>query len=138
MATTVDPTARELEQRADIESLDELLATRRKIVGEIARLKALHGPFGKFDYKRKNLLSAKKVQARMAITERVKKEGGKLTEDMVDAEAHADPDYEKFIDNGIADHIEYIEKENELAEVEDRIKNRELELRAYTAEISLR
>ena len=121
---------RDIEDRAGVDSLDMLLAKRRDLVERSKELRALHGPFGRWDYKRKNMLEAKKVQARIAIKER----GDKPTEAMIDAEAHADKQYEAFVDRGIADAISWIEMENDIAEVNDRIRNREIELRCYLSE----
>lgn len=124
---------RAVESRAECECLGDLQARRRVLLTTLAPLKALHGHNGLFDDKRKSMLEAMKVKARMALGE----SGAKITEGMVDAHAYADPQYERFIDTGITDRVEYIVQQNELTELEERIRSRELELLVFNSEIKL-
>jgi hypothetical protein len=122
-----------LESRAEVESLDELHHRRRAIVDFIAPLKALHGPFGTWDAKRKQLLEALKVRHRMDLSA----QGVKVTEAMVDAYAHADEQYARFLDESEAGKIDYIRTQTRLDEIDERIRSREIGLLAFNAEMRL-
>lgn len=127
---------RPLEQRAEVESLEQLHADRRRLLTTLAPLKALHGPFGLFDDRRAQLLEAMKVKARLELLGADGK--GKATDEGVKARAAADPAYRKFLDDGLADRITYIRQAVQLSELEERIRAREIELQAYSAEARLR
>lgn len=122
-----------LESRADVESLDELHAERRALLPEYAALRVLHGQFGKWDNRRKQMLEAIKVRVRM---EREAK-GEKCTDAIVDAYAHADEQYAAVIDEGITGAARYVELDIRMSEIEERIRNREVSLLAYNAEARL-
>lgn len=123
----------ELESRADLDSLEGLQVERRQLLPEFAPLKALHGPFGKFDHKRKAMLEACKIRARMEMQQK----GEKITEAAVDALGHADGQYIAFIDEGIVNATRYIELDIAVSEIEERIRNREFSLLAFNAEARL-
>lgn len=126
----------ELESRAGAESLEELQQARRDLLTKLAPLKALHGPFGLFDARRKQMLEALKIQSYHQLV----KDGehnGKPPEWRVDAEAHGDPMYATTIDNAVTDRIEYLTLETELSALEERIRSREAELFAYGREIRM-
>jgi hypothetical protein len=124
---------RDVEGRAEVLPLGDLHARRRALLVPLAPLKALHGHGGLFDDKRKQMLEAMKVKARMALTDA----GQKTTEGMIDAMAYADEQYARFIDQGITDRIEYLNLANELTEIEELIRDRELGLLVYNAELKL-
>jgi hypothetical protein len=124
---------REIEERANVDPLGVLHARRRQLLVTLAPLKALHGHNGVWDDKRKQLLEAMKVQARMAMTEA----GQKVTEGAVDSMAYADELYARFIDEGISARIDYITQQNEYDEIAERIRSREIELLAYNGELKL-
>jgi hypothetical protein len=123
-----------LESRADLDSLEDLHQRPRTLLGQLAPLKALHGHNGVWDAKRKRLLEALKVRHRGELAER----GVKPTDAMVDAYAHADEQYERMLDQAERDKIEYLKLDNELTEIEEKIRNREFSLLAYNAETRLR
>ncbi len=123
-----------LETRADADSLEDLHARRRAILPEYAALRALHGGGGKWDNKRKALLEAMKIRARMELT----KDGAKTTEAAVDALGHADDQYVAFVDRGIEDATRFVVLETEISEIEEKIRNREIALSVYGKEVSLR
>jgi hypothetical protein len=132
--TTFSGECSELESRADIASLDGLHAERRAVLAEYSTLRALHGPGGKWDAKRKALLEAMKIRARMEMTAK----GEKITEAAVDAYGHADQQYIDFIDQGITGATRLVELETSVSEIEERIRNREIALSVYGKEVSLR
>jgi hypothetical protein len=127
----VSPTA--LESRAETESLDELQHRRRVLLVELAPLKALHGPFGTWDAKRKALLEGLKVRHRMQLAI----DGTKATEAMIDALAHADEQYERFLDESTGAKARYLVLDNEFTELAERIRSREIALLAYNSEVKL-
>jgi hypothetical protein len=134
MATTLSPdTLTPLEDRAGVDALGNLHQRRRQLLVTLAPLKAMHGHNGIWDDKRKSLLEAMKVKARMSAPADKKPP----TDAAVEAMAYADPQYVQFIDDGIAARIDYINQQNELTELEERIRSREIELLCYNGEIKL-
>lgn len=121
-----------LESRAEIDSLGDLHARRRQLMQQLAPLQATYGSFGMWDARRKALLESLKVRARMDLSCEKKP-----TEAQIDAAAHADPQYERFLDDSYAAKIEYIHLDTELSEITERIRNRELALMAFTAEVRM-
>lgn len=132
-ATDWDGALTSLEARAEIDSLEDLHARRRSLLREYAPLRALHGPGGKWDARRKAMLEATKVQARMDM----QKAGEKITESAVDTAGHAHENYIKFIEDGITSATRYVELETEISEIEERIKNRETVLYVFGQEMKL-
>lgn len=129
--THYDP--RPIEERAEVRALAELHHERRQLMITLAPLKAVHGPFGLFDHRRKSMVEAMKVKARLALT----KDGGKATEAMIDAEGHGDPQYNDFLDQMYAEKIEYLKQQTTLDEIEEQIRSREIEIQAYNSELRL-
>ncbi len=123
-----------LEERADIDSLEHLHAERRRLLEAHGKLLALYGSFGHYDDHRKRMVEALKVAARMELT----KAGVKVTEDLVTATAYGSDRYQEFIDNALGEKIEYLQAQNAVDELAERIRNRELALTAYSREVSLR
>lgn len=123
-----------LESRSDVDSLDDLHQRRRQIMPEYAALRALHGPFGKWDPRRKAMLSVVKVKVRSAAQAAAQK----ITEAAIDDEAHADPQYIAVVDQGIDEATRYAMLDMEMSEIEERIRSREIGLRAYAVEAGLR
>lgn len=123
-----------LESRADTDSLGDLHARRRQLMITLGPLKALHGPFGIFDDRRKQMLEALKVRARQTLSAGSEK---KPTESAIDSAAYADPQYEAFLDQAWQEKVDYVNQANELSELEERIRSREIELMTYGAEARL-
>ncbi len=122
-----------LESRAETASLEGLQHERRLILSEYAALKALHGPNGKWDNRRKAFLETAKIRCRMECQARQEK----TTEAYIDALAHADAGYLTLIDEGIAGATRYVELDIAITELEERINSRQVELLAYNSEIRL-
>lgn len=99
----------------------------------LAPLKALHGPFGKWDARRKQLLSAIEVRVRAQL----EATGGKVSAQQVEAQAHADPGYAAVVERGIEEATQYHRLQTELDEVEERVRSREIALMAYNSELKL-
>lgn len=124
---------RPVEDRAEVLPLGDLHARRRLLLVSLAPLKALHGHNGIWDDRRKAYLEAMKVKARQALTDA----GQKTTEGMIDALAYGDEMYARFIDDGIAARIAYITAQNELDEIAELIRDRELCLLVFNSEVKL-
>jgi hypothetical protein len=124
---------RSLEDRAGVESLERLHHQRRVVMEQLAPLKAMHGSFGKWDARRKQLLGAIAVRVRSELQAR----GEKISEGLVDSMTHADPQYERVVDEGIESAARYFRLQTELDEIEERIRSREIALSAYNAELRL-
>jgi hypothetical protein len=132
--TTDRAILRSVESRAEVESLDELHQARRELMPQFAALKALHGTFGLYDAKRKAILAAIHIRVRMELRDAQEK----VTEALVDSMAHADEQYQRFLDESLTDRIRFIELDTEVSELEERIRSREIELGCYRSELSLR
>ena len=124
---------RPVEDRAQVASLGDLQQRRRTLLTTLAPLKALHGHNGIWDDKRKQLLEACKIRANMTLVEA----GQKVTDKLVEAMGYADPQYAAFVDDGITARIEYVTLANELTELEEQIRDRELCLLVYNSEVKL-
>lgn len=134
MSTTLAPDeVRPVEERAEVASLGDLQHRRRALLTTLNPLKALHGHNGIWDDKRKALLEACKIRASMTLAET----GQKSTDKLVEAMGYADEQYATFIDAGIAARIEYLTLANELTEIEEQIRDRELCLLVYNSEVKL-
>lgn len=123
-----------LESKSGADSLDVLHAIRDDIIRRLAPLRPLYGPANMHDDRRKAMLEACKVRARMKLTE----DGtAKITEGMVDALAYTDPQYVTLLDQGERGAIEYVGLEHELVKVDQMIEARSQVVRAFTAEVRL-
>ena len=123
----------ELEARAGIASLSDLQSKRRAIMQQLAPLRALHGSFGLWDARRKQMLEALKIKALGTLP----KANEKTPEWRIDAEAHADEQYAALLDRAESDKIAWLNLETELSEIEEKIKDREASLWVYGREVSL-
>jgi hypothetical protein len=130
-ATDWDGDLTSLEVKANVESLEDLQQRRRELVAANGALIARYGPFGSADDYRKSFVETQKVRARMALSE----SGDKVTEGRIDAEAYGSDAYARFLDNALAEKVEYLRVQTEITELEEKIRNREECLRAYRAEI---
>ncbi len=125
---------RGLEERAEVDSLELLHTKRRALIEQNGKLLAMYGPFGMFDDRRKRMVEAMKIKARMDLNN----EGAKTTESMVDARAYGSDEYERFLDTALAEKIEWLRVSTSLDDLAERIRDRELGISAYAKEISLR
>lgn len=122
-----------LEAKADTDSLEALHQRRRELIDANAPLIARYGSFGLHDDYRKSFVECEKLRARRDLAER----GVKATEGMVDAEAYGSDAYAKFLDNALAEKIEYLRAQNEIDEINEKIRSRELAILAFNAEARL-
>jgi len=122
----------ERENRAEVCSLEALHVERRQLMPLYCALKALHGPANNWDKRRKCLLSAIKIRVRMSPAP-----SGKWTDAGVDDAAHADEQYVRFVDEGIATATQYAELDIRMTEISERIDDRRNGLFLYSAEAKL-
>ena len=132
---TIEQTAEctDLESRASIASLEVLHTLRRTLVAQNAGLMARYGNFGLADDFRKRMLECAKVRIALKYADTVKKPA----ETAVAAEAYASDEYGKFLDNALDEKIQYLNVQNEIQELDERIRDRELSLLAYNSELKL-
>lgn len=116
----------DVERGFDVEPIDDLLAQLSATEAEWAHLRALHGPYGKWDNLRKNLLSVVSLRVRQqpppmgAI---------KWTDDLTEAAAHADEDYRAFVNNGVIEGAEFWQMDAEREGIWARINRGQALLR---------
>lgn len=156
MATSAPPreevAATDLEGRAGVESLDQLLAQRRAKVTEYAPLAAKfrggagQGSSSDAARKRHRALIAQKILIEMKQDWESKAKPGVIavapfkepSETALERMANAHIDHIKFCEALEKDFVKYITLDNEISELNERIRSREVELRCYNAEIQLR
>ena len=122
------PTPQEIEARVGVASLDELQADRRALVTQVAPLRALYGPFGGFDARRKVLLAICASEAREAARE------GKVTEAAITDAAHAHEAYRDWIDRTEQQRAEYTLLEDAINAINERIHRDNALIRYVTSE----
>lgn len=128
----------ELEARAGIEPLDDLLYRRSLIVKRVAPLRAVYGSFGTADHLRKVELSKCRQAIRGKLTlEPPTDATGKVvrvTEDMLDEQAHTHANYIGHITTMTNERKQWAELEAELEEIDMRINRGQALLRYVASE----
>ncbi len=132
---TEAPEPSDLESRAQVASLEELQTRRRLLIERNTKLFALHGSFGHYDDHRKRMVEALKVKARMELSAGREK---KPTEAEIDAAAYGSEEYGRFLDQALSEKIDWLKLSTEIDEIQEAIRSRELELTAYSRELTLR
>lgn len=125
---------RDLESRVGTDALDDLHARRRALLKQYAPLRALYGPGGIWDARRKALVEAYKVDARTILTT---PDGKKPTDGTVEAMAYSDIRYKTFLDKSEGELITFVTLDVEWREIDERIYSRSLEVSAFSAEARL-
>lgn len=116
----------DVERGFDVEPIDDLLAQLEATQAEWAHLRALHGPYGKWDNLRKNFLSVTMLKVRGGTPPNG---APKWTDDLTEAAAHADPDYQSFVANGVKEAAEYVTMDAEREGIWARINRGQALLR---------
>ena len=122
------PTPHEIEARVGIAPLDALQADRRALVTQVAPLRALYGPFGGFDARRKVLLAICASEAREGARE------VKTTEAAITDAAHAHDAYRDWINRSELERAEYIVLEDAITAITERIHRDNALIRYVTSE----
>jgi hypothetical protein len=125
-----------LETRAEVESLEELQHARRELVKKWAPLAAMFrgGNSASIDSIRK--------QHRALIMTQIERDEFKdaakaPAETMLERRANASDKHIAFCDGLRQQYVEYITLDNQITEINERVQSREVEFRAYTAEMRL-
>ncbi len=120
----------EAESRAGVQSADELLDERAVLVEKVADLRARYGGFGTFDHLRKIELSRLKGLVRAQST----RDKIKMTNDQIDDEAHAHPDYYDFITTATKERAQWTKLENQIESITARLNRGQAILRYVSSE----
>lgn len=127
MTAPVDP----LHVRAGVEDLEALHEKRRALWPEYAKLEAKYGDWRHAEAQRKVVLAYCEIEAR-------KNSPTKMTDKAADAAAHSAARYTNHLNDaeGARERLKMLE--NDLQDINDRIKARSDELHFVRAEMSLR
>lgn len=123
----------DMELRAGVEPLEQLLDERATLVAQVAPLWAAYGPGGTAEHTRKNELARLDGLIRALATG----QGQKVTEPMVDAATHAHPDYLAFVAKMTTDRARFFALNAQLDAIEYRVQRGQALLRMYAAESRL-
>ena len=129
----------EVEEAIGIPPVEELLAERQQLVERVAELRARHGAFGTFDALRKSKLATIKMLIRaQAQRDGRKADNGKpLTNDQIEDEAHAHPDYTEFVIQATRERADLTKAEGLIANIDATIQRANAIARYATAEARL-
>lgn len=128
------PGRKDIEEKADVDSLAQLQQERREIMRRLTPLRAKYGSFGTIDALRKQYVEALRQEALNTLTA----QNGKTPPEWIaEASAYGSEKYKSFIENWENQRIEWINLETQVTEIEEKIRSREIELRAYSAETML-
>lgn len=123
----------DIEARMGIVPVEELLAERRRLVEQVAELRARHGSFGTFDAERKSKLATIKMMLRArAARDQIKK-----TEMALEDEAHAHPDYVEFVAAATMERARLTKVEALIDSIDATIQRANAVARYLTAEAHL-
>lgn len=120
----------DIETRMGIEPIENLLDERRRLVDQVAELRAKYGPWGAWDALRKVQLS----QALFRIKEGYRAAGIKRSNDEVDAEAHADGDYIAFVRLAVTERAKWVKLEERITAIDFIINRAQAVARFVTSE----
>lgn len=122
-----------IEDRIGVTPIEELLADRQTLVEAVADLRAMYGPFGTFDAKRKVLLATVAMKARATA----QAQGAKVTEASLDETAHASPEYTDFITQATLDRSKLTVLESKIEAIDHTITRSNAVVRYVAAEAHL-
>lgn len=125
-----------LEARAEVESLEQLHHERRELIKEWKPLAA------KFKGGQSASADTKRKQHRATVMTRIRagmetKDGKEPSETMLERMANAEPEHKAYVAQLDAEYERYLELDNEISEINERIRNREICLNVYNAELRL-
>ncbi len=125
----------EIEARASVQPLDELLDERATLTLKVAMLRAIYGSFGTWESQRKMMLARLKGQIRAEAQRGTT--ARKLTNDQIDDEAHDHPEYMDFITHATKDRANWIVLESKIEAIDFKIQRGQAVMRFATAEARL-
>lgn len=123
----------EIEARCGLIPLEELLSERDELVSQVARLRAVHGPFGTYDALRKIELAkvAAMIRAQSVL------EGKRVTESYLEESSHCHDAYVAWVTTMTTEKADYIILENRIAGINDTIMRGNVVGRFVSQEIGL-
>ena len=125
----------EIESRAGVQPIDELLDERDTLVQKVANLRAVYGSFGTWEAQRKMMLARLKGQVRAESLRGTT--ARKLTNDQIDDEAHDHPEYMDFITTATKERATWIVLESKIEAIDFRIQRGQAVVRFASAEARL-
>lgn len=130
------PAAKALEQRAEVDSLEVLQAKRRALLIDYAPLAARFkgGATAGTDASRKR---HRALVAKRILVQLEQKQEKAPSEAALERMANADTEHIQFCDALEADYTRFIVLENDIQEVNEKIRSREVELYCYNGELRL-
>lgn len=146
-ATAIEP--KPIEHRAEIDSLEALQQKRRDLMKEYAPLagKFKGGAVAGTDASRKRhrALVAKRILIEAQQAWEAKNKPGVIavgpfkepSETALERQANADTEHIAFCDQLEKDYTRFIVLENDIQEINEKIRSREVELYAYNAELRM-
>ena len=125
----------EIEARASVQPIDELLDERDILIRQVAPLRAVYGSFGTWEAQRKMMLARLKGQVRAEAMRGTT--ARKLTNDQIDDEAHDHPEYMDFITTATKQRATWIVLEAKIEAIDFRIQRGQAVVRFASAEARL-
>lgn len=119
------------ETRAGVEPIDQLLAERDQIVGELAPLWAEYGPGGVGEHR----LSAERSRIIGLLRASAAMHEQKVTEAALEAGSRAHPDYIALMAKQTTERATFFKKQEELRAIDFRLNRGQALLRAYASEV---
>lgn len=125
----------EIEARASVQPIEELLDERATLIQRVANLRAVYGSFGTWEAQRKMMLARLKGQVRAEALRGAT--ARKLTNDQIDDEAHDHPEYMDFITMATKERAAWIVLEAKIEAIDFRVQRGQAVLRFASAEARL-
>jgi chorismate mutase len=125
----------EIEARASVQPIEELLDERATLIQRVANLRAVYGSFGTWEAQRKMMLARLKGQVRAEALRGTT--ARKLTNDQIDDEAHDHPEYMDFITMATKERAAWIVLEAKIEAIDFRIQRGQAVVRFASAEARL-
>lgn len=128
----LSPTAN-MELKAGIRPLEELLAERDVIVKKLAPLRAKYGPGGTYnDLRRIELAKVAAIIRAQAVLDKVR-----ITQAQIEDMSHADGRYVQFVVTATEERAAWVRGENALQDIQDTVMRGQGILRFASAEMML-
>lgn len=120
-----------------ITPIDVLLAERALLVKRAARLAAVYGPFGIWDARRKEVLALCALKIRDAELDKPADTRRRLTDKLLDVEAHAHAEYTAFLSRSVEEKASWVVLEDQIQGITERINRGQAVARFLTNELTL-
>jgi hypothetical protein len=134
--TATMPEQKPLEHRAEVESLDALQHRRRELLRDYAPLAAKFkgGAVAGTDAARKR---HRALVGKRILVEMEQRNEKAPSEAALERMANADTEHVEFCEKLERDYMRFILLENDIQEINEKIRSREIELYSYNAELRM-